>query len=289
MRVSNFSILTFLFVTLLSFIAMSTQRADAAACTRNADGEIIDGDIDPSCTVTPDAVYFPIYKFGLCENVPTYDNYQSSCTMLFDNATAAVVEVTPTSNFNLAENLTITEGVYKAAIVLVGNTIQVRHSEVFDEDWDGIDDTGADSTGKYCATRLDSGSEDDFDSNLDCSNTPIEAGIFSETEGAYHTAGACTIVAGANQSNLSFTTASGSTTVCGMLNADTLETYTGGDTDATRQLVTQAFTSDVTISPSTTALEIAFKVTNMLSIENVIIGGVSTDYLQAYLDGFDCD
>ena len=53
-----------------------------------------------------------------------------------------------------------------------------------------------------------------------------------------------------------------------MLNADTLETYTGGDTDATRQLVTQAFTNDVTISPSTTALEIAFKVTNMLSIEN---------------------
>ena len=119
MRVSSFSILTFLFVTLLSFIAMSTQRADAAACTRNADGEIIDGDINPSCTVTPDAVYFPIYKFGLCENVPTYDNYQSSCTMLFDSATAAVVEVTPTSNFNLAENLTITEGVYKAAIVLL--------------------------------------------------------------------------------------------------------------------------------------------------------------------------
>ena len=41
---------------------------------------------------------------------------------------------------------------------------------------------------KYCSTRLDSGSEDDFDSNLDCADDPLEAGLFSETVGAYHTA-----------------------------------------------------------------------------------------------------
>ena len=40
--------------------------------------------------------------------------------------------------------------------------------------------------------------------------------------------------------------------------------------------------SEVTISPNTTSLEIAFKVTDMLSIENP-----NADYLQAYLDGFE--
>ena len=70
-----------------------------------------------------------------------------------------------------------------------------------------------------------------------------------------------------------------------MLDASTLETYTGNDTDATRQLVTQTFATAVKISPNTTSLNISFKVTDMLSIEDVSAGGV--DYIQAYLDGFE--
>ena len=127
-----------------------------------------------------------------------------------------------------------------------------------------------------------------FDSNLDCANSALAGGIFSETDGAYNTAGLggrCNIAAGAISSNLTFNTASGSTTVCGMLDASTLETYTGSDTDATRQLVTQTFATAVKISPNTTSLNIAFKVTDMLSIEDVSAGGV--DYIQAYLDGFE--
>ena len=65
-----------------------------------------------------------------------------------------------------------------------------------------------------------------------------------------------------------------------MLDEDTLETYVAGDTDATRQLITQTFASEVTISPDTASLDIAFKVTDMLAIENP-----AGDYIQAYLDG----
>mgnify|MGYP000045506482 FL=1 len=68
-----------------------------------------------------------------------------------------------------------------------------------------------------------------------------------------------------------------------MLDEDTLETYVAGDTDATRQLVIQTFTDEVTITPNTTSLAISFKVTDMLSIEENGVG----DYLQAYLDGFE--
>ena len=42
------------------------------------------------------------------------------------------------------------------------------------------------------------------------------------------------------------------------------------------------FTIKNALSPNTTSLEIAFKVTDMLSIENP-----NADYLQAYLDGFE--
>ena len=282
----SFAFLIFGSVTLF---LLGANYLSAVSCDRNTDGEIEDTSIPPGggCTVTPDEVHFPIYKFGLCEEVPTYQNYLTACKFLYDSTSGETVDVNKSSNFQLAENVTIDEGTYEATVVLVGNTIKVRHSDVFDADWDGLEDNGAggysDTTGNYCSTRLDSGSEDDFDSNLDCANSALEAGMFSETVGAYHTAGACTLVGGNIVSNLSFTTNSGATTVCGMLDEDTLETYDGlGDTDATRQLIIQTFTNEVTISPNTTSLEIAFKVTDMLSIENP-----NADYLQAYLDGFE--
>lgn len=286
---ANMKSFTFIIFGSLTLFLLGADNLSAVSCDRNADGEIEDTSIPPGggCTVTPDEVHFPIYKFGLCEEIPTYQNYLTACKFLYDSTSGETVAVTTSSNFQLAKNVTIDEGTYKATVVLVGNTIKVSHSDVFDADWDGLEDNGAggysDTTGNYCSTRLDSGSEDDFNSNLDCSNSALEAGMFSETVGAYHTAGSCTLVGGNIVSNLSFSTNSGATTVCGMLDEDTLETYDGlGDTDATRQLIIQTFTNEVTISPNTTSLEIAFKVTDMLSIENP-----AADYLQAYLDGFE--
>ena len=288
-NIKSFIVFTAFSATLVLF---STSYLLSASCVRNANGEITDASLSPNCTVTPDEVYFPIYKFGLCEEVPTYLNYMTACKFLYDSTTGQTVAVTSSSNFQLANNISISEGSYRAAVVLIGNTIGVLHNDVFAAPWDGLEKNGGGgysvTNGKYCSTRLDSGSEDDFDSNLDCANSALAGGIFSETDGAYNTAGLggrCSIAAGAISSNLTFNTASGSTTVCGMLDASTLETYTGSDTDATRQLVTQTFATAVKISPNTTSLNIAFKVTDMLSIEDVSGGGV--DYIQAYLDGFE--
>ena len=288
-NIKSFIVFTAFSATLVLF---STSYLLSASCVRNANGEITDASLSPNCTVTPDEVYFPIYKFGLCEEVPTYLNYMTACKFLYDSTTGQTVAVTSSSNFQLANNISISEGSYRAAVVLIGNTIGVLHNDVFAAPWDGLEKSGGGgysvTNGKYCSTRLDSGSEDDFDSNLDCANSALAGGIFSETDGAYNTAGLggrCSIAAGAISSNLTFNTASGSTTVCGMLDASTLETYTGNDTDATRQLVTQTFATAVKISPNTTSLNIAFKVTDMLSIEDVSGGGV--DYIQAYLDGFE--
>ena len=288
-NIKSFIVFTAFSATLVLF---STSYLLSASCVRNANGEITDASLSPNCTVTPDEVYFPIYKFGLCEEVPNYLNYMTACKFLYDSTTGQTVAVTSSSNFQLANNISISEGSYRAAVVLIGNTIGVLHNDVFAAPWDGLEKNGGGgysvTNGKYCSTRLDSGSEDDFDSNLDCANSALAGGIFSETDGAYNTAGLggrCSIAAGAISSNLTFNTASGSTTVCGMLDASTLETYTGSDTDATRQLVTQTFATAVKISPNTTSLNIAFKVTDMLSIEDVSGGGV--DYIQAYLDGFE--
>ena len=120
----------FLIFGSLTLFLISTDYLSAVSCDRNADGEIEDTSIPPGggCTVTPDEVHFPIYKFGLCEEVPTYQNYLTACKFLYDSTSGETVAVTISSNFQLAENVTIDEGTYEATVVLVGNTIKVRHS-----------------------------------------------------------------------------------------------------------------------------------------------------------------
>lgn len=273
------------------FLAGIVPHVSAASCVRNVDNEILDSSVSTGCTVTPDSVTFPVYKFGLCEEVPTYNNYLSQCTFLVDRSTPRNVVVSSTSNISLGANLTLKEASYEATILLLGNGIGVTHTDVFESSRTGLEDTGgsyADSTGEYCSTRLDDGSEDDFDSNLDCDTSEIAAEEFTETEGAYHDpSNTCSISGGEviRSGDLSFSTASGDVVICGMSDAETLEIYSGGSTDATRQLVIQTFDTPVVVNANTKTMDIAFKVTDMLSLEENVSG--STTYTQAYLDGIE--
>lgn len=270
----------------------------AAACTTNADGEITSTITTASssfCTVTPDTAYFPLYKLGICTEVPTYDNYQTQCNFIINNATAQELEVYKGSSLEVSSGLTLTEGDYKAAVILLGNTISTKHSEVFATSQSGANSSKIETEGKYCSTRLDSGSQDDLSgdklSTFECSTTnSLTAAKFSETSGAYVTDGTtCSISNGvvSADSELTFTTGSGSSVVCGMLDASTLETYdaSSGATNATQQLVIQTFTTPVSITANTSSLDMGFKLDNMLSLEKYASGG--TDYIAGFVDGIE--
>ena len=283
-------------LVLVAAVSLWSVDADAAVCTRNSDKAITNAlSSGTACTVTPDEVRFPIYKFGLCETVPTYLNYQTACEFLYDNSAGRTIPITTSSTFDLVKDISISEGTYLAAVVLVGNTIKVKHSEQFANPRNGLEKNGASyqkSDGLYCVTRLDGGSEDDFVSNLDCGDSSLQAGLFSETNGAYDTngiGGRCSIIADKINSNISFTTSSGKTDVCGMLDGNTLEIYSNGASNATKQVAVQTFRNPVVVSANTQTMAIAFKVTNMLSIEaqNKTVSGTLSLYTQAYLDGFE--
>jgi hypothetical protein len=285
-------------LTLIAFsFSFAPNYANAASCTESSG--VITDDIsggDAACTVTPDYAYFPLYKLGLCTEVPTYLNYQSVCTMIVNNSTAQEVEVSEGSQIQLSNNLSLSEGTYPAAIVLLGNTIGIKHSVVFNDTQDGWDYSGSTAVeGKYCSTSTASGSEDDIGTGagdiggfFDCDTSALTAGKFTETSGAYLTSGTtCSISSGAivrSSADLAFSTSSGTSVVCGMYDADTLETYTSGASNATRQLVVQTFTNPVNISPTTTSLDVGFKVEDMLSIEGHT-GPGSLTFVNGFIDG----
>jgi len=289
-----------LFSLIFIFGSAGTYAA-TPACTINANGEVTNdiedltaGDMN-GCYVTPDVVYIPVYRVGLCSSIPTYENYLTECTFLFNSATAKEVEVVKNQAFNVADNITLTEGSYPASVLLLGTTIGYKHTVNFTISQNGWSDAGTATDGKTCVSRTVSGNVDDIGGSAgggfyECGASSLTAGKFTENEGAYWDNSECEINSGVvsrpNSSAMEYTTSSGSAVMCGMANESTHET--GGDgnggTNATRQLLIQTFTNPVTISPTTSSLEIGLKVTDMLGLEKHLDSD-DIGYYNAFLDG----
>jgi len=292
--------------SLFFIFGSASSYAATPACTINANGEVtndinaLDAGDMKGCYVTPDAVYIPVYRVGLCSSVPTYENYLTECTFVFNSATAKEVEVVKNQAFNVADNITLTEGSYPASVLLLGTTIGYKHTVNFTLPQDGWSDAAVLTEGKTCVSRTVSGNADDIGVSAgggfyECGASSLTAGKFTENEGAYWDNSECVISSGVvsrqslgagSSGLLEYDTSSGSAVICGMLNESTHET--GGDgnggTDATRQLLIQTFTDPITISAATSSLEIGLKVTDMLGLEKHLDDG-SNGYYNAFLDG----
>jgi hypothetical protein len=271
-------------------------------CSTNSSGYItndIEGLTSGSgngCYVTPDVAYLPVYRIGLCPSVPTYENYLTECTFLFNSATAKEVEIVKNQAFNVADNITLTEGSYPAAVLLFGTSIGYKHTANFTISQDGWSDEGSATSGVTCVSRAVSGNVDDIGGSAgggfyECgARDSLTADKYTEDEGAYWDNSECEINSGVvsrpDSSGFEYTTSSGSAVMCGMANESTHET--GGDgnggTNATRQLLIQTFTNPVTISPTTSSLEIGLKVTDMLGLEKHLDSD-DIGYYNAFLDG----
>ena len=309
---------TFSFLSTIILIhAFGATNVEAASCSSTAgymtsEGEITDAGVTAKCTVTPDIAYFPVYKIGLCTEVPTYENYQTKCNLIFDKSSAVEIAVNSSNKSTKldiagASGISLDNGTYEAAIILLGNTISLKHTATFEKERSGQYElnsgysttSGSDGDGTVCVTRATSGNEDDFANfglnsfldcyeNIDAPDNPT-AGKFVESGGAYLASERCKIdsVTGAVDATdeMTVTDASGDLVVyCGMKDKDTLETYSSSNvTDATMQLVIQDFQTAVVTTSSTTAINIGFKVTDMLAVEERT--ALSVQYTNYFIDG----
>lgn len=294
----------------LALYLMPVSQANAAACVLNGDNEItntITATESSWCTVTPDYASFPLYKLGLCSTIPTYENYQTVCSFIVDNAVAQDLEISEGSSLSIADEISLAEGVYPAAVILLGNEISLKHTAAFSVDQNGWEIGVGEAAGNRCATSTSSGSQDDINTSTfggffncipEADEDELTAGWFTETQGAYLAVDAnddpatCSISSGAivaASSELEFTTSSGSSVVCGMADASTLEQYNSSDeTNATRQLIVQTFNTPVEITANSTSFDFGIKLTNMLSLEaydGPNISGSSAEYLNGFIDG----
>ena len=260
-----------LFSAVIFLQAFSASGAKAAACDRT-NGEILASNFSSNgtCTVTPDVAMFPLHKIGLCEEVPTYENYLTNCKFLIEYSTPKDVQVSKNTVIQLNNSITLDEGTYKAAVLVVGNTIGLKHSDVFATSHNGneVDDDEFNvSQGKYCSTRAYTGNQDMFDSAnggdsdgevatlesfLDCSDEALTPGLYKEDKGAYESNSLCTISSDLVVAPSALTTTNstvGKVQICAMAANGTTPAQPG-----VKQLAIQTLPTSVIINANTCLL-----------------------------------
>ena len=273
-----------LFSAIIFLQAFSASGAKAAACDRS-NGEILASNFSSNgtCTVTPDVAMFPLHKIGLCEEVPTYENYLTNCKFLIEYSTPKDVQVSKNTVIQLNDSITLDEGTYKAAVLVVGNTIGLKHSDVFATSHNGneVDDDEFNvSQGKYCSTRAYTGNQDMFDSAnggdsdgevatlesfLDCSDEALTPGLYKEDKGAYESNSLCTISSDLVVAPSALTTTNstiGKVQICAMAANGTTPAQPG-----VKQLAIQTLPTSVIINANTSSIDVGFELTDMLLLE----------------------
>ena len=270
---------------LIIMCSLLPSIAEADSC-EESNGEILNSNFVGSgdCTVTPDIAMFPIHKLGLCKEVPTFENYLTECQFLVEYSTPKEVEVSKDTVVQLSDTITLNEGVYEAAVLVVGNTIGLKHSDVFEGPQKGNEADGDEfnvTKGKYCSTRAYTGNQDMFDSAdggdsagevetlesfLDCSDEPLTAGLYREDKGAYGSNTLCTIsnVTGLVMAPTKLTTTNstvGTVQICA-IGANGVPAQPG-----VKQLAIQTLPTPVVINSNTSSIDIGFELTDMLIFE----------------------
>ena len=280
-----------LFSAVIFLQVFSATGVKAAECTRDVTSNgILDsnfaGDPAGTCQVTPDIAMFPLLKIGLCAEVPTYANYLTNCKFLVEYASQKQVLISKDTTVKLKDSLTLDEGIYKAAVIVMGNTIGLQHSDVFHSSVLGQEANLDDGPGKYCATRAVTGNLDQFDSSdsntavtatgevnnlesfLICDDTAPTPGLYIEDKGAYEAVDGsgndilCSLdsdgVVVAPSALTTTNSTVGKVQICALASDGTTPAQPG-----VQQLAIQTLPAAVSINANTTSINVGFELTKI--------------------------
>lgn len=132
------------------FVALASS-AQSASCTStttfNTAGlyEEISGWDYKTCEYTPEKVAIRLYKIGLCTSAPTPSD-TSSCSLVFESTAGELIELGTGSSIQVDASVSLSEGSYTNALIVLGNTFGIKASIEFDTPRTASDG----STGTIC-------------------------------------------------------------------------------------------------------------------------------------------
>jgi len=126
------------------------KSVDAATCKYTNAGEVDVSQLvrdgngkDFNCDYTPDGMRIKLFQILLCEELPTLANYNSICKKLVDFPTGKDVSITANGTTPIVDgSVTLTEGNYSHATILIENKIGSKFTQTFSQPIHGSNGVG---------------------------------------------------------------------------------------------------------------------------------------------------
>ena len=289
MKTHSAIICTFMFL-----IPSVTFSAGPPICTLDGNGRVTNvdgGNSNDFCRLSAESMKLNLKYAGLCQSAPNETNFRSVCTAVYDNAAGRDVTITQDFSLPIEDNITLTEGLYSHAWIIVGNTVHYQASAEFDPPR-----IGKSGSGSYCWT-LNGDTSPGPGAVSDASprgDWLAECGAsIPETIGTSYS----TIVALLDFSRNVYTNTSSGTNASGNWNtilldaagvASDVNQYGVSTRIATQMGGSQTFTNPVLISPDTQNIDIGFRLENTAGVQTGKVTNSSDDYIPRFgLGGFE--
>lgn len=252
----------------------------AAVCTETSN--VMTFPSGDSCTAEPDYYAVTIYEMGLCSSSPTAPTSstamsEASCTVVYQNSSGQLVSVQNGVTGSLANNeLTVTpaNGSYTHGYMRMSNDILVKVNQEFTASLSG-DDTS--TSGVNCATKTATYKNDGTSGTQTsvCNSSAPTAGTLTSRMVDFSGASAsgCFAVDASNCGGA--LTVTGGTLSAYLLDSNELLATSTGAVSAL--LGIQAFTNPVVITEQSTAMDVAFKVSEGMTVSDDGSGNVQFD------------
>ena len=254
----------FIFVLLVTIIA-GVESYAGTACTatsvytdhQNANSANFATTNDQGyCYQTPASMKVTLYEFGICTANATPTN-RTACTTLFNNSSGKEMDLSVGSKAPLNDNVSLTEGTYTHAYIILGKVTNI--TTIMQFSLSRNDDTVG--SGVFCYTDGRSWNVGNPLSIMDCASNASLALPTTESIGFEASGG------GYASRQLAYTVTMGSDTVVSdlyMLDSSGVESTSYNDDFAL--FGSQILTSPVTIRPETSSIDIAFSITDGVTV-----------------------
>ena len=267
---------------LLAFGCASASNAQpaptCASFTNEADlvTDIFDNGGSLECSATPEFARFNVFEIALCTTLPDVGS-TSSCDTVFAEPSGRTIEISSSTSISLSESVSLSEETYTHAYLIVGNEVGAKVSVDFDftlgawfNDNPQLEGTtcwtdGTDTKSDYSVTR----------GNVVCGNSPNPQ---LSIETVYY-------LGDTNQPFVSYDnnpSTSGLPFNIRLLN-DNLQLATvptdfnlDPPNDASRIMIALTLPAPSTVTASSTAIEVGFRATNMISLAMTTCSGAPT-------------
>ena len=146
------------FIQVCIFFIFTANIAYAQVCPRTGTGAVdvlnlvadANGQ-DFNCDYTPDGMRIKLYKIMLCESLPTLANYSSICKTLVNFSSGKTVSITADGTSPILDGpVTLAEGSYSHAVILIENKIGSLFTQNFSLPLHGSNQDGGTGVGTTC-------------------------------------------------------------------------------------------------------------------------------------------